>query len=353
MEASSASPGWLSRFFAGAVLVVAALLGVAGVAAPWSRSGWVLLSTAAAAAVAFLLRPARLRAPLGGLAVVAFVALLGARLVGGAIGVVRMGTLPDAASSRWLGRLVDEQDVSLLGARLVARGGLVIPEERAGLPGALHDAYVEMRGEVGMFPSPVLDTVLGRQSAAAFDALFVDPRAGAGAEASAGVALVFLHGYGGSFTLECWLAAAAARTIGAVTVCPSIGVSGHWGSRQGERTLRATLDYLRGRGIGRVYLAGLSNGAAGASALAPRFASALAGLILISGAPAGGTDGGLPTLVVEGERDRGAAAARAFVAHTHARYVGLDGGHFVLLTRRAEARAAIAGWLRGRERGLQ
>jgi pimeloyl-ACP methyl ester carboxylesterase len=163
-------------------------------------------------------------------------------------------------------------------------------------------------------------------------------------------ALIFLHGYAGSFTLECWLVARAAEAIGAVTVCPAVGFAGHWSGRDGARTLRATLAYLRGRGVARIYLAGLSNGAVGASALAPRFAAELAGLILISGAPARGGAGGLPALVVHGERDTMASAghARQFAARNGARYAGFDAGHFVLLMRRDETRAAIAAWLRGR-----
>jgi hypothetical protein len=42
-----------------------------------------------------------------------------------------------------------------------------------------------------------------------------------------------------------------------------------------------------------------------------------------------------------------AASARAFAARTHASYAGFDGGHFVLLVRRAETRTAIANWLMG------
>ena len=166
--------------------------------------------------------------------------------------------------------------------------------------------------------------------------------------------MVFLHGFAGSFTLECWLVARAADAIGAITVCPATGFSGRWSDRDGERTLRATLDFLRARNIRRVYLAGLSNGAAGAAALAPRFAGSLAGLILISGAPAAGPAAGLPALVVHGDRDPMASAAlpRARMPRQHhARYAGFDAGHFVLLTHRDEARAAIASWLRATERG--
>ena len=72
---------------------------------------------------------------------------------------------------------------------------------------------------------------------------------------------------------------------------------------------------------------------------------------MISGAPSGGTAAQLPALVIHGERDRiaSAAAARAFASRAQGRYLGLDGGHFVLLMRRAQTRDAIARWLRQQE----
>ena len=213
----------------------------------------------------------------------------------------------------------------------------------------MHEAYVAMRRDDAFTPSPVFDTLLGRQTPGAFDTLVIEPRAQDGPAAPAKTGVIFLHGYAGSYTLECWLVASAARAVGAVTVCPATDFSGNWRGEAGELTLRATLDYLHARGIRRVFLAGLSNGAMGASALAPKLASSLAGLILISGAPASGGSGGLPTLVVHGSDDPMAsvAAARAFAARTHASYAGFDGGHFVLLVRRTEARMAISNWLMG------
>ncbi len=141
---------------------------------------------------------------------------------------------------------------------------------------------------------------------------------------------------------------------GALTICPGTNFDGHWQDEGGERILRATLDELKSRGIRRVvvvvvfvFLAALSNGAAGASALVSRFASSLQGLILISGAPANGGTGGLPTLVMHGGHDTMASArtARAFAERTHATYTEFEGGHFVLLTRRQETRAALVDWL--------
>ncbi|APR84557.1 Hypothetical protein A7982_09906 [Minicystis rosea] len=261
-------------------------------------------------------------------------------------GSTTMITLPGGSGSRWLGRVLDEQDPSLVGARLLPLVWRLPPDERAKLVPAMQDAYVAMRSAEGATPSPALDTLLFRQRPGAFDAVIVEPKG-----RPAQTALVFLHGYAGSFTLECWMMAEAARSIDAVTVCPSTGFAGHWWDVDGERTLRATLAYLESRGIRRAYLAGLSNGGVGASALAPRFARSLAGLILISGTSPNSSTGRLPTLVVQGEADpmMSASAARAFAARTGATYAGFDGGHFVMMVRRAEVRDAIGKWLQKRE----
>jgi pimeloyl-ACP methyl ester carboxylesterase len=210
----------------------------------------------------------------------------------------------------------------------------------------MREAYLDMRRDDVFTPSPVVDTFLGRQAPGAFDALVIEPRAEP-RPVPMKYGVLFLHGYAGSYTLECWLLARAAREIGALTVCPATDFSGHWRNEAGERIARAALDYLHARGIERVFLAGLSNGAVGASALAPRFAASLVGLILISGAPASGSNAGLPALVVHGTEDTmtPVTAARAFAEHTHATLVEFDGGHFVLLTKRVAARQVIVDWL--------
>jgi len=339
---------WVSRAIAAAALACLAVAAWFGIQAPWSLWGWATLAFCAVLAGAGLAGPARIRRVLRLLAAGALVVLVIVRLVAASGSPqVSLRTLPGGTSSRWLGRVADEQDVSLLGARALIWSWRMTPEERAGVPREMRAAYREMRADLGTFPSPVLDTMVRRQAPSGFDALLLEPR-----DNPSGTAVVFLHGYGGSFALECWLVARAAQAIGAVTVCPATGFAGHWGGRDGERIVGATLDYLHGRGVRRVYLAGLSNGASGTAALAPRLAPSLAGLILISGAPATGTAAGLPALVVHGERDMTASAlgARAFATRNHARYAGFDGGHFILLMRREETRAAIADWLAERAR---
>lgn len=340
----------LAKIVAFALLGVLALVALVGTFVPWSPSGWFALGTAAVATVALSIRDRRVRRGLAVVAGVLLAILLLVRLVGGAGGMIRMVTLPQGTSSRSMGRVLDEQDVALAGARVLAWQGRLPPDERQRLPSAMHDAYVEMRRDDVFWPSPMLDTLLSRQSPTAFDTLVIEPRAESSPAPPVKYAVIFLHGYAGSYTLECWLVAKAAQTVGAVTVCPATEFSGHWSGEAGERTLRATLGYLQARGISRVFLAGLSNGAVGASALAPHFASSLSGLILVSGAPASGGSAGLPTLVVHGTDDTmaPAASARAFATRTHAEYASFDGGHFVLLLRRAETRDAIANWLLAR-----
>jgi pimeloyl-ACP methyl ester carboxylesterase len=335
------------------LLAVAALASLAGIAllgifAPWSPSGWFAIGAVATGAIALLIRERAARRGLFAAAFVLVAVLLAVRLVGGESGMIRMLTLPQGTSSRWLGRLLDEQDVALAGARVLASRWPLSADERKGLLPAMHNAYVDMRRDDVVAPSPVLDTLLGRQTVDAFDTLVIEPRAEMRPAPKYGV--VFLHGYAGSFTLECWLVAKAAQAVGAVTVCPATGFSGHWRGEAGSRAVRASVEYLRRRGIERVFLAGLSNGAVGASGLASSLAASLSGLILISGAPADGNNAGLPTLVVHGTDDASASAAsaRAFAERAHATYQGFSGGHFVLLTRREEVRKAIADWLMAR-----
>jgi pimeloyl-ACP methyl ester carboxylesterase len=337
----------LLRILGFVVLGAVALVALLGALAPWSQSGWFALGIVALAALALIIEEPKPRRGLALVSLLLLLILLVFRIVGAGDGMIAMHTLPGGDSARWLARLVDEQDLALVGARVLARQWRLPADERERLVPAMREAYGLMRRDDVVTPSPVLDTLLGRQGPAAFDTLVIEPRAEPKPEVPMKFAVLFLHGYAGSFTLECWLVARAAREIGALTVCPATDFSGHWQGAAGERLVRASLDYLTGRGIKRVFLAGLSNGAVGASALASRFASSLEGLILISGAPVGGGNAGLPTLLVHGTHDTvtPVAAARAFAERTHATFAGFDGGHFVLLTKRVEARQAIIDWL--------
>ena len=325
----------------GVALGLAALaLTILGLAASYSISGWLMVLAAALVAGGTVSARGR-GAARAGLGLLGLVPLLRVAFAGG--GATTLATLPGPSGGRWLGRVIDEQDAALLGARVLGLTWQLPPAERAALVPAMHDAYVAMRASEGTAPSPVLDTLLGRQRAEAFDAIVIEPHT-----APPKAAVIFLHGYGGSFTLECWMMAEAARAIDAVTVCPATSLAGRWWTPEGERTVRATVAYLEGRGLKRPFLTGLSNGGIGASLLASRLERSIAGLVLISGASPSGSTGGLPALVLHGESDMtvSAAASRAFASRTGARYVGLDGGHFVMMVRREEVRVQIAEFLR-------
>jgi predicted esterase len=263
----------------------------------------------------------------------------GARLV--------LTTFPGHLESRLWNRIFNEQDVVLFGTRLAPSVGFLSPAENSGLFSALAERYATVQDMTPL--SPFLLTYANQQHPNAFDVVIAEPAG----DTPPTRAIIFLHGYGGNFTLQCWLVAHAGERSGALTVCPSIGPAGDWWNPPGEATLRQTLTYLQQRGIERVYLAGLSNGGVGASRLAQRFETDLAGLILISGADPDAPITQLPVLVVQGTADeripkqmveRYAAAVGATCT-----YVPLEGDHFVLLKHADQVQAAIADWILQRE----
>ena len=134
---------------------------------------------------------------------------------------------------------------------------------------------------------------------------------------------------------------------------PSVGWRGDWWTSDGQQTVRNTLDYLHARGVKRVYLAGLSNGAVGTCRMAPHLSSELAGLILISGADPHAPDTGLPLLALQGDADQRMPAALAIQATQHAgkrgTYREFHGDHLLLAKRAREVQEVLAAWLRQQE----
>jgi pimeloyl-ACP methyl ester carboxylesterase len=255
-------------------------------------------------------------------------------------------TLPAATPTRWVNSIVPERTGALVAARMLARS-----DGGDDLVQVLRDSYARMDAVLGSVPTPAVATYLGLQSSRAFDTIFVEPRASSSPKS----ALVFLHGFAGNFDIYCWQAARATPPD-MLVACPSLGPRADWWTRRGHETLRVTLQHLRARGVERVYLAGLSNGAAGVGVLAPQFRRELRGIALISGAPPKvSPPPGLPVLVVQGQRDgmMPASLARSYFARTRAptprTYVALDGGHFVFLSRFREVTAALHAWLSERE----
>jgi hypothetical protein len=314
------------------------MLVIVGLLLPASPIGWAQIASISLCAIALLINDKR---PLAVLCAAPFAVLLACLHSTGSAST-RLTTLPGGGAARLLTRLFDEQDISLAGARVLKVLWPLPDSERRDLVDEMLASYREMRSSEGRTVTPAIDTLLDRQSADAFDTVIVEPKT----PPRAGV--IFLHGYAGSFTLECWLVGEAARAIDAVTVCPAMDFSGRWWHLDAERIFRETLDYLHGRGIERIYLAGLSNGGVGAAALAAQFGRDLRGLILISGAPSSGNGGGLPTLVIQGEEDPNMPAenGRAFAKRVNGTYAGFEGGHFVFMMKRHETREVLARWLR-------
>lgn len=256
-------------------------------------------------------------------------------------------TLPGPSGPRLLNRLLDEQDVVLFGTQIAPYLRLITPSENRSLDSKFSAAFQEMNRQ-GVTPlSPVLTTYLLQQHPKAFDAVVAEPPSGAVPERG----IIFLHGFGGGFTLQCWLIAPVGAEIGAITICPSTDPSGAWWSTKGQSILRETIAYLHQRGIEEIYLAGLSNGAIGASRLAEKFKDDINGLLLISGAdPDAAIVDGLPVLLLHGIYDERIPAAMmeryASSAGHNSVYRPFEGDHFLLLKQADQVQEVMIDWLR-------
>jgi hypothetical protein len=257
---------------------------------------------------------------------------------------MKLITLPGPSAPRLLTRIFDEQDIVLFGAKVAPSVGFVSPLEYRNLIPELSKTYQEMRIQ-GVTPlSPFLTTYLGRQHPDGFDALISQPPSGISE-----TGIIFLHGFGGNFTLQCWLIAEAGSRVDAFTLCPSTSPGGQWWKEQGTAILQESLNYLQQRGVKRIYLTGLSNGGIGASRMADRFEKDLAGLILISGADPNADITGLPVLVLHGQDDERISASiaeqYASLSAPNGTYRLFEGDHFVLLKEANGVQSVIANWL--------
>jgi len=341
-------------FISGIALILpVSLLAVLTPITPVTPSGALYLIGAAMTAAGAITAPWRQSRFRGitraGVLLICLVA--GARLVVAAQGTtVTLITLPGPQSTRWLDRLIDERDIALFGQQIAFLTGVGLsPREHAGLMPALQAAYAAMDKAQETSSSPFLSTYLNRQRPGAFDAVLIEPPGGG----PASTAIVFLHGFTGNFTVQGWLLSRAAARIGAVTVCPSVGWRGDWWTHDGELTVRAMLDYIHARGVKRIYLAGLSNGAVGTCRLAPRLATELAGLILISGADPQAPDAGLPILILQGSADERMPASLAIQlarrSGHRATYREFAGDHLLLAKRANEVQDVLIEWLSQQE----
>ena len=262
---------------------------------------------------------------------------------------VNVMTLPSQSGPRLLNRIFDEQDIVLFGARAAPYLGAISPTEKDSLDIRFSETFKEMKRR-GVTPlSPFLTTYLYQQSPDEFDVVIAESTSGTPPKTG----IIFLHGFGGNFTLQCWLVGAAGDQIDAITVCPSTDPSGAWWNAKGQSILQETFMYVHQRGVERVYLAGLSNGAIGASRLADQYKNDLNGLILISGADPSATMTELPVLLLHGKHDERIPVSvmeqYASDAGPTAAYHLFEGDHFLLLKQSNILQEVIIDWLRQQE----
>lgn len=244
-----------------------------------------------------------------------------------------------------LDRLLPEGDVATTSARAVILTGILPVNDTRNLVPTLRNSFARMDAEEGAYPSPIVRTSLGLQTKNGYDVIeIVSP------SPQTHSAVLFLHGYGGNFTLQCWAVARASKIANATTFCPSTRLWGDWWRGDGPAIVDDMLQKLAARGFDRIVLAGLSNGGLGASALAPRFKSRIVGLLLISGAMSGAPAAGVPTIAFEGSRDgmMPPSVVKNYAENTGASYVELDGTHFLLLEKLDVMTPKMAAFLNAR-----
>jgi pimeloyl-ACP methyl ester carboxylesterase len=240
------------------------------------------------------------------------------------------------------GALLDEETVAMLGAQFVVATKRISAFESRTLVQTMRDGYRRMKAADGHVPTPMASWMVGLDPETVVIDAPGDPHPSLG--------VVFLHGWGGSWVLPCWQVAQAVRRANGVTLCPATRFEGDWWSVQGERKVRATITALRATGVRKVVLVGLSNGGIGASLIAPKLRGEIDGMVLISGASDEAGHGGVPTLVIHGTHDSMVPAGfvKRYVARTRAKYLPIEGSHFVLLEKADEITEALTAFLRAR-----
>lgn len=254
-------------------------------------------------------------------------------------------------SDRWIDRIVPERDVAIGGSNLLISLGLAgMERDGAGLLDPLRDGYTRMREQEGAVPSAVISTVLfGLQSPESHSVFRVAPPSRFNPPEAV---VLFLHGGMGPVTLECWQVAQAANPVGVDVLCPSADARARWASEPHRRTVEQSIEQLRAQGVQRVYLAGLSAGAIGASRLAGHLD--VEGVILISGASRQARPARVPTIVIQGRDDPrcppGPARAYARSLGRRARYVEHpEADHWLILSHHEWVTEHLREWIAEQE----
>jgi pimeloyl-ACP methyl ester carboxylesterase len=317
-----------------------------------SGIGYLLAATLVVAGLIIAAWQTRLSALIMTVGVVGLILMAGARIVQGGReqnATLRVVTLPQGRI-RWSSYLIDEQDSLIFGEAIFHRIGGDSAAEHEHITAALQTAYSELRKAHPIFGSPFLGTYLNLQQPDSFEAVVIQPEEPGDPQ----VAVIFLHGYMGNVTAQCWEIARAAGELGAVTVCPSTDWTGQWWTPAGRAIVSATFQNLREQGIGTFYVGGFSNGGFGVSRLAAQLAEeeGVRGLFFINGISDGTAirETGLPVLVIQATQDtRVPVAGTRQIAQAigdQATYVELEGDHFLIMKQPGPVQEAISAWLR-------
>jgi pimeloyl-ACP methyl ester carboxylesterase len=250
-------------------------------------------------------------------------------------------------ASPWLDRLFDERDAAIVGSRLMVALGHVRAPEFGRLPDVIGVGLDRLEAAPAPAGSPVLTTLLGLEGPGGSTTTIFEPRVG---QASVGV--VFLHGYGGNFAVQCAVIARALPE--AVVVCPSTTFDGAWWSQDSRSIIEASRSALEARGVQRFVLAGISNGAAGVTVALPQLPGRFERAVLISGIAPAAAAPPIPTLVVQGSSD-GMMRTKTVRAWARAHGVPvreLPGTHFVLLEQEPLVAEALHSFVFGAGRDL-
>lgn len=323
---------------------------------PVTVSGGLYLLGGLLVALGFILaawRPKVLLIALSGLAIILAVATTRLSLTRNEDAKLKVIVLPANKGTRPINVLIDERDSLLFGEAILNLSGGVSPREHEGIIPALSAVYREAGAANSTFPSPIVSTYLGLQKPWAFDAVVVEPPG----ERSMPVGVLFLHGFMGNVSIQCWQIARAVERVSPLTICPSTSWIGDWWTPQGEAIVRTCFAYLRERGIERIYLGGFSNGGNGVGSLVSALASeqGLNGLFFIAGMRNAERvrDTGLPVLVIQGIHDDRISVeyARQFAGEIGAQgtYVELGADHFLIIKQPQQVQAAIRTWLEDQE----
>jgi pimeloyl-ACP methyl ester carboxylesterase len=249
----------------------------------------------------------------------------------------------------WLSRLVREDETAWAGIELSQATGVVSPPEVATAWEAARVGYGQLDllrrgrpGANGVFLWSSADRVYSVNHFPPGDEKVP--------------AIVLLHGFGGLLTPNVSMLAETELGQRFAIVAPALDMTGGWWEDRGKDVLLRTLETLPPRvDRDRLWLAGISNGAIGATHLGadPELGARFRGTILIVGAdlPYDGDRFGGPVLLLPGRDDprfpfEFVLEAADAIGQSGAEYSfqPLEGDHFVPWTRSEEVAERILRW---------